>query len=62
MTFDALTIIAIVLIIILVLCWIFYCIYTNAIIKDLIKDNVRLETDNKNLKNLVAALRKAHED
>ena len=59
---DGLTILAIVLMVVLVVCWIFYCVYTNRIIKDLIKENVFLETENKSLKHVVAALRKDHED
>lgn len=61
---DGLTITAIVLIVILVVMWIFYNIYTNRIIKDLIAENYELlnslkalEKDNKILTECIVNLR-----
>lgn len=61
---DGLTITAIVLIVILIVLWIFYNIYTNRIIKDLIAENYKLrnslkslEKDNKNLMEYIVDLR-----
>lgn len=42
---DALTIIALVLIVVLVVLWIFYNRYTNRIIEDLLAENVSLTRD-----------------
>lgn len=56
---DSLVITAIVLVVVLVVLWIFYNVYTGRIIKDLIAENTALIKDLRTLKHLNAILSEA---